>query len=229
VRAAARLGAAEAALERWARGMRALALDLQRGRIGVRAWQDAAAAFGPAVDPAALLGALDLGRLAARQRSFGPGEHRIAIRLPGQAGEGPPAAELALLSAGRAVPPHGSNHLVTLHLVLRGHGRVRLYDRIADAEDAVFLRLADDRELQPGACFTGGHDAGNVRWLSAGATALLTLDLTVAIAAPAGFRQPSGRDGRLYLDPSGPAAADGAIRAVRLDPRRAMARFGSAS
>jgi hypothetical protein len=225
----ARPSAAAAELERWSRGMRALARDLEGGRIAVTEWQRRAADFCTTIAVADLRACLDLSRLIARCRSFGAGEHRIAIRLPGQKADTLPAAELALLTPGRAVPPHGRNSLATLHLVLEGAGRVRRYDRIVDEAETVTLIPVDDRTLVPGACFTGSDLAGNVHWLSAGAEALVLLDLTVAVVGPPGFRQQSSRDGRLYLDPAGPAAADGTIRAPCLDPRRAMALFGCAS
>jgi len=219
---------AAAEADRWARGIRTLVRQLIDTRLDVASWQQAVAAFSRTVATADLLDGLDLARLQARWRSFGPGEHRISVALPGPCHEAPPAAELALLSPGRAIPPHGRNNLATAHLVLCGRGRVRIYDRLADEPGAALLRLVGDEWLEPGCCFTGSDGSGNVHWLSAGSVALVTLDLTVAVAGPGGFRHPSGRDGRVYLDPTGPAAASGLIRAPLLDPRVAAARFGGA-
>jgi hypothetical protein len=220
---------ASAEAERWARGIRILVRQLLCAQLDAPAWQQAVAAFSRTIAVADLLAWLDLSRLAARSRSFGPGEHRIAIGLPGLPVDVPPAAELALLSPGRTVPPHGRNNLATAHLVLCGAGRVRIYDRVADEPGAALLRPIGDEWLEPGCCFTGSDAGGNVHWLSAGSAALVTLDLTVAVAGASGFRHPSCRDGRVYLDPTGPVAASGLIRAPLLDPRVAAARFGAAS
>jgi hypothetical protein len=226
VRAAAAYGGPGADLERWARGLRALAGQLLRGQLDAPGWQQAVAALCRTVAAADVLDAFDLRRLAARCRSFGPGEHRIAVHLPGQASDGAPAGELMLLTAGRSIPPHGRNSLATAHLVLCGSGRVRLYDRIEDQPGAVLLRPVADHWIEAGICFTGSEEGGNVHWLSAGSAPLVTLDLIVAVPGRAGFRHPCSRDGRLYLDPAGPIAADGLIRASLLDPRAALRRFG---
>jgi hypothetical protein len=219
---------AAAEAERWARGMQALARDLRLGRLDAAAWQQAVTRFSRTIAAGDLLAWFDLSRLAARCRSFGPGEHRIAVGLPGRKADPAPAAELALLTAGRAIPPHGHNNLASGHFVLRGTGRVRRYDRIADEPGAVVLQLAGDDPLESGACFTGSDFGSNVHWLSAGAASLVLLDLTVAVPGPPGFRHPSGRDGRLYLDPSGRTDETGLIRAPLLDAPAAVARFGAA-
>jgi hypothetical protein len=220
---------AAAEADRWARGIRTLARQLLETRLDAASWQQAMAAFSRTVATADLLDGLDLARLQARWRSFGAGEHRISVALPGPSPEAPPAAEMALLSPGRAIPPHGRNNLATAHLVLCGIGRVRIYDRVADESGAALLRPIGDDWLEPGCCFTGSDAGGNVHWLSAGSAALVTLDLTVAMAGPSGFRHPSGRDGRVYLDPTVAASTCGLIRAPLLDPREAAARFGGAS
>ena len=213
-------------LERWARGVAMLTRDLQQGRLDPPGWQMAVAAFSRTLAAGDLLDCFDTAPLGARQRSFGPGEHRVAVLLPGPAGLVGLAAELVLLSAGSAVPPHGHNNLASVHLVLHGTGQVRLHDRLADLPASVLLRPAGEIWLEPGASFTAAESAANVHWLSAGATPLVLLDLVIAVPGAGGFRHPSARDGRLYLDPTGPVSAAGEIVAPLLDARTAMARFG---
>jgi hypothetical protein len=216
-----------AALEWWGRGLRALAGQLDRGALAAEDWPAAVAALSATVPVAAVLAGFDFGRLEARSRSFGPGEHRIAACLPERPADAALAVELALLTAGRAVPPHGRNNLAGARLVLAGSGRLLLYDRVADVADAVLLRPAADRLVGPGDCFGGAETGGNVQWLAAGDETLVTLDLTVPIAGAGGFRHPCCRDGRLYLDPTGPVCADGLIRAGLLEPLLAQLSFGA--
>jgi hypothetical protein len=215
-------------LERWGRGLRALAGQLVRGTLAPAAWQEAVAALCATLPVAAVLGGFELGRLQARSRSFGPGEHRIAACLPEQPADAVLAVELVWLSAGRAVPPHGRTSLATAQLVLSGSGRLRLYDRVADVADGVLLLPAADRLVGPGSCFTGSDTVGNVQWLAAGSAPLVLLALTVPLDGAGGFRHPCRRDGRLYLDPTGPAGSDGLLRAGLLDPRLALHCFGAA-
>ncbi len=213
-------------LERWGRGLRALAGQLARGALAPADWMAAVAGLCATLPSEAVLAGFDLHRLQARRRSFGPGEHRIAACLPDQPADAVLAAELVLLSAGRAVPPHGRNNLATAALVLAGSGRLRLYDRVADVPGAVLLWPGADRLVGPGSCFGGAEKAGNVRWLAAG-SALVLLELTVPIVGGGGFRHPCCRDGRLYLDPTAPAGSEGLVRAGLLDPRLALHFFGA--
>ena len=213
-------------LERWARGVAMLTRDLQHRRLDPLGWQQAVVAFSRTIAAGDLLDCFDTMPLGARQRSFGPGEHRIAVRLPGPAGLVGLAAELVLLSAGSAVPPHGHNSLASVHLVLHGVGQVRFYDRLADLPASVLLRPTGEIWLEAGTGFTTSEEARNVHWLSAGTTPLVMLDLVTAVPGMTGFRHPSARDGRLYLDPTGPISAAGEIVAPLLDARTAMARFG---
>ena len=215
-------------LERWGRGLRALAGQLARGALAPAEWQAAVAALCATLPAEAVLAGFDLVRLQARCRSFGPGEHRMAACLPEQPADAVLAAELVWLSAGRSVPPHGRNSLATAQLVLSGSGRLRLYDRVADVAAGVLLLPATDRLIGPGSCFTGADAAGNVQWLAAGSASLVLLALTVPLGGAGGFRHPCCRDGRLYLDPSGPMGSDGLIRAGLLDPRLALHCFGAA-
>jgi hypothetical protein len=223
-----RRGPAEG-LDCWGRGLRALAARLAGGTLLPADWPDAVAGLCATLPAATVLDGFDLARLQARCRSFGPGEHRIAVCLPEQPADAVLAAELVLVSAGRAVPPHGRNNLATAGLVLSGRGRLRLYDRVADVPGAVLLWPGADRLVGPGSCFGGAEKAGNVRWLvAAGSAPLVLLELSVPIAGGNGFRHPCCRDGRLYLDPTGPVGPDGLIHAGLLDPRLALHFFGAA-
>jgi len=215
-------------LARWGRGLRALAGQLARGVLAAEEWPAAVADLCATLPAETVLAGFDLARLEARSRSFGPGEHRIAACLPEQPADAVLAVELALLTAGRAVPPHGRNNLAAVTLVLAGRGRLRLYDRVADAAGAVLLRPVSDRLIGPGSCFGGAERGGNVQWLAAGGAPLVMLVLSVPIEGAGGFRHPCCRDGRLYLDPTGPVGEGGLIRAGLLEPRPAQLFFGAA-
>ncbi len=180
------------------RQMNDLAVQLRRGAITPRDWQDQMAVLAAQVDTSELSRSLDIERLAAtlelprdralvRELGFAPldqalSDAKVHIRL-------------FMLGHGRAIIPHGHDDMVSMHWLLHGALRARHYDRIERSPEHMLIRPTIDRVLRPGMATTVSDDRDNVHWFVA--VEGPTFSLGVVVPRLTG----EGPSGRVYLDP----------------------------
>lgn len=210
---------------RWLREIAAACQGVRGARLPAPAWQDAIEELFARVPLPDLLAAIDFERLVER---LALPDDRAGVQdpqLPDIAGL--PARRDCILrvfgmARGRAIIPHGHANMVSAHLVVRGEIRVRHYDRIADAPEAIRLRPTIDRVSRPGDGTTVSDDRDNVHWLVALSPAAYTLDFIVPGLAPE--RETRWFD---FVDiDAAERLPGGDLRAPRLDFDTAIGRYG---
>ena len=127
-----------------------------------------------------------------------------------------------LLRRDRAIVPHGHQNMVSGHLVIHGHLRVRHFERLRDEPAHLVLRPTIDRESHPGSATTVSDVKDNVHWLVATSDIAATFDVIVPALEP--DRPTQFMD---FVDPRrGEPLGDGTIRAPRLAADEVFERYG---
>jgi hypothetical protein len=231
---AALAGAGEALAQGDARGRawwRAFAQRCAAARAGgvaPTAWQQDVEAVFREVSAPWLMASLPVARFEAGARlgpRRGPRVEELAAPTGLTATEGTACRRrLFALGAGRAVVPHGHTSLASAFVLLRGSVRVTHFDRRPGEAGTSIVTPTIDRVLRPGDCSTISDERDNVHWLRAGEAPALLLNVSVEV--PSSGRFGDAPRGRVYLDVSGTARADGTTRARHLSYAEATARFG---
>jgi hypothetical protein len=140
-------------------------------------------------------------RLSAWHRRFGLLQH-LAIRC-----------DVLILREGEQVPPHGHNRVVSGFYLLEGRVACRHYDRVREAEGRLFVREAFDAVLESGGHTTNSEFHHYIHWLLGLAPASYLFRVTVADTPTLAFGNAQAAHERVYVDPTGPADAEGLIQA----------------
>lgn len=207
----------------WARRTAEVTDALRSGVVSIADWREAMDAVlggAPLSDIAASIDTDRLLALAGRP-SLGVGTARV--RLAGD-------TETSLsfipkyfaIGAGRAIIPHGHANMVSAHVVLSGHMRLRQYDQVD--RDAAFLRVRQTRDvgIGPGAVSSIGEARDNVHWFVARRPAE-TLDIIVT-----GLGSSDSARYEIFnldMDAAIPRG-DGTLAVPRLSVDAALAKYG---
>lgn len=209
----------------WLRGLHRLSADLRGGAIEQPVWQREVETLLNRVPLTDLLRLIDFERMV---KSVELPDDRATTRDPvfppleGLAGRVPHIRRVFLLRRDRAIVPHGHRNMVSGHLVIHGRMRVRHYERVRDEPEHLILRPTIDRESRPASATTVSDHKDNVHWLVATSAMAATFDVIVPGLDPG--RPTEFMD---FVDPRrGEPLGDGAIRAPRLGPDEAFARYG---
>ena len=208
----------------WLADMEDLAQAVKGHAIEQLTWQERAEALFARAPLAELCRMLDFQRLARRARFGDPREAGIETVVPRVAGLPHPLTfghMLFGLRRGQAVPPHGHLNMATGFLVLEGVFHGRHFERLEMHEDHWKLRPTIDATFQVGMSSTISEERDNVHWFVAESPRGFLFNVHVHRIDPE-----RTANGRVHLDPTGPAASDGSIRAPKLDAPEAFARFG---
>lgn len=216
--------------EAWAAGIVGMARDLRRRALSLTQWQDAIAALNGRVPLEDLIGYLDLERVRPGLLAAGDGEQSMRIRLPEiDAGDRHIRTAIFSVPAGEAIIPHGHNNLLSAHLILQGHFHARTFARLVDEPGHMRLRPQLDADVGPGSTVTMSDDRDNVHWFVAGRQPVFTLDVVMHPPDLKQYQNPTERDRRVFVDPTGPLQADGTLEARVIDEASGLAKFGHAA
>jgi hypothetical protein len=192
----------------WLRDVDDLARSLGAAALTQGQWRSQMDALYRRVPFAELVKLVDLDALVLRAPLPAIGESFERLSFPRL--EGLPAdpafySFVGGFRAGRSIPPHGHNHIVSSFLVLQGELRGRHFDRLRDEGDWISIAATSDRSFGPGDFSTVSQDRDNVHWFTARKDHSFILDIGVGDLAPSGTTQPlegqqRGKTGRIYLD-----------------------------
>jgi hypothetical protein len=213
--------------DKWAQSIGELARDLNSRSLTVTQWQDAIEALHKTVPIADVLKVVDFDRMRPKLERSGRFESYQYVSLPDI---GPTIGlfwtNLFIVPEGGAIPPHGHNELVTAHLIVHGRLRTRTFDRVVDEPGRMLLRPTRDEHCDVGSTITMSDERDNVHWFVAEGGPAFTLDVGAIAPTFSDHLNGTGRDGRIYLDPTAGRRADGLIEAVVIDQSTSRARFG---
>jgi hypothetical protein len=139
------------------------------------------------------------GRLSPWHRRFGLLQH-LAVRC-----------DVLILREGEQVPPHGHHRVVSGFYLLEGCVACRHYDRVREAEGRLVVRQTFDAILESGGHTTNSEYHHNIHWLRGLAPASYLFRVTVANTPTVAFGGEKSTHERVYVDPTGPADAEGLI------------------
>jgi hypothetical protein len=217
--------------EAWVARLAEMARDYRLQTLSGEAWQDAIAALNRRVPLPELFAHIDFASIAAGLQRQALTEHNQTIWIPGLDWKAQRIwTALFILPPGQAVPPHGHNGFVGAHLVLQGRLQVRSFDRVSDEPGRMRLRPRIDAAFAPGETVSMSEDRDNVHWFAADAAGgpVFTFDINVVSTEQRVYANPTGRQGRIYVDPSARRTADGLIDAAVITEAASRPRFGGA-
>jgi hypothetical protein len=221
-------------LTAWLREVDELARSLGGDALTQAAWRSQMESLYGRVPFSELLKVVDLDALARDAPLPTTGESQLSLpRLEGLPARPAYYGFVGGFRAGRSIPPHAHNHLVSSFLVLQGELRGRHFDRLRDEEDSMAIAATSDRVFRPGDFSTVTQGRNNVHWFTARTDHSFILDIGVADLAPAGTMHPlegqqRGKTGRIYVDVDRcVAGVPGAVaKARRLTETEAYRRYG---
>ena len=81
--------------------------------------------------------------------------------------------------ADNVITPHAHKHMASAHMVIEGKIRIRTFDRVSDAPDALFIRPTGDHVAEAGeaAAMTTARD--NIHWFAPRSARAMTFDVIV--------------------------------------------------
>jgi hypothetical protein len=189
------------------------------GRLTPAAWQDGMAQLFAGLDVTDLVRFIRMDEIVRTAAPVSRGARVIDLPVRPELAPMPVRAgyKLFLFGPGRANPPHAHDHMVSMHLVLRGRFRVRHFERIRDEPGHMVLRPSMDRELGPGQETTISDARDNVHWhVTQGGGVLLDVLQS----------SPATRTQLLDLDTAEPLEG-GLLRALRIGSvEEALAKYG---
>ncbi len=223
-------------LVQWLREVDELARSVAREAVSQAQWREQMQALYRRVPLADLTAMVDPEALV--QRAPMPSLGESFEELPRIEGMPPAPAFYAIVGgfrAGRSIPPHAHNHIVSSFVVLRGELRGRHFNRLRDERsehgdhDAIWVAPTDDRIFHPGDFSVVTQERDNVHWFTSLRDGSFLIDFGVCDLAPAGTVEPLKgqnplKSGRIYL--AIPDPVETTTRAARLSEADAYRRFG---
>lgn len=217
----------------WLRDVDELARSLRGETLSQALWREQMAALYRRVPFADLLALVDIDALVRRAPLPSRGEAFDELVFPNVEGLPPRPAFYRVVAgfrAGRSIPPHAHNHLVSSFLVLRGQLRGRHFDRVRDDGDEIWTTPTGDRTFVAGDSSTVSQERDNIHWFTAERDRSFVLDLGVGGLSASGTVGPLGgqdpnKTNRIYLALD-PRASEGATKARRLSEVDAYRRYG---
>lgn len=129
---------------------------------------------------------------------------------------------------GGAIIPHVHNNMVSSHLVMAGSFHARTFDRVQDLahENAVLLKPALDKTLEPGGMITMSDDKTNGHWLIAEQDRSFTFDIgLVNLSKTRTYAMKANDYNMIFVDPTAKPDTQGLIRAKTMTFEECQAKF----
>lgn len=166
----------------WIDQQQELAEALAAGQIAPPTWCREVEKLSRQVDVAELLATA---RLAADDtaRPGGPNDpQKRVVRFADSSGRMRRLSYGAALFAfqpGNVITPHAHRNMVSAHLVVDGHLRIRTYDRVRDEKKGVVIRPAEDAVAGVGSVSTMCAERHNIHWFVPQGGPAMTLDVVI--------------------------------------------------
>ncbi len=144
-----------------------LARTLKAGQVSPRAWMVEMERLSREIDVTELMAEVNAARLTASALPPTNDPRKRSVRFIDARGE---PRRLAYASAlfdfapGNVITPHGHRHMVSAHMIVGGRFRIRNFDRIRDARDAMVIRPTRDVIASTGTISTMSSDRDNIHW-----------------------------------------------------------------
>ena len=172
------------AAQRWIARQDEIGRALSRGAMKPVDWCLEVERLGREVDLGELLATVNRSRLTAAAPGSAHDPAKRFVRFLDDHGEPRRLAYGAALFAFRpddVITPHGHRHMVSAHMVVDGKFRVRNFDRIGDAEDAMIVRPTRDFVAGVGKVSTMCSQRDNIHWfVPIGGKPAMTFDVIIS-------------------------------------------------
>jgi hypothetical protein len=167
---------------RWVMRQDQLARGLASGSVSQVEWHAQVNALAHEVDVAELAALIK--RSPTRQAGEPFGHDPVKRFVTFQGDDGKPVrlnygAALFTFTRESVITPHAHKHMASAHLVIDGKVRIRTFDRVAEAPNAIVVRPTRDEIAGPGhaAAMTTMRD--NVHWFAARSESAMTFDVII--------------------------------------------------
>ncbi len=204
-------GSVKSIAHKWVFEMERICQDLRGGKIEPIDWQDQIESLLNRVDLPDLLKSIDYDRLSKTAKFFD--DHETAEDITFERIKNLPdklsfAPYFYAMKKGVSVVPHGHRNMTTMHIILKGEAHGWHYDRIADEDEHLIIKLTKDKALTSGAVSTISDERDNIHWFKAQTEPVFMFNIGVYRLNP--NAPVTGRD---YIDPNrGEKLSDGSIR-----------------
>ena len=209
----------------WLIEMEDVTRQLRRGQLKTVEWQGVIESLLSRVDTNDLLSAIDFDKLS--KAAVFPEDHESAEELKFRHTKGLPRKLSFIpffyaMKKGTAIVPHGHRNMTSMHMILKGQAHGWQFERIADEEQYLTIRPANDMVQEVGAVTTVSDQKNNIHWFKALSEPVFMFNIGVfSLSHSKDF---SGRD---YVDPlGGEKLKDGLIRARRIEVKEAYKLYG---
>jgi hypothetical protein len=209
----------------WLIEMEDVTRRLRRGQLKTIEWQGLIESLLSRVDMNDLLSAIDFDKLS--KAAVFPEDHESAEELKFRHTKGLPRKLSFIpffyaMKKGTAIVPHGHRNMTSMHMMLKGQAHGWQFERIADEEQYLTIRPANDMVQEVGAVTTVSDQKNNIHWFKALSEPVFMFNIGVfSLSHSKDF---SGRD---YVDPlGGEKLKDGLIRARRIEVKEAYKLYG---
>lgn len=167
---------------RWILRQNELARGLANGSVSQVQWHGAVNALAREVDVAELAAAIKRSPMRQAGGPFGHDPVKRFVTFMGD--DGKPVrlnygAALFSFTRDSVITPHAHKHMASAHMVIDGKVRIRTFDRVAEANNAIVIRATRDEVADAGhaAAMTTAKD--NVHWFAARSETAMTFDVII--------------------------------------------------
>jgi len=211
----------------WLHRLNDMSRDLRERELTQLEWQDKLAELYATLDMGSVLKLLDFEKVSARKQFRDKGETAMGRNSSLPKIEGLPTRyvfghQIFGMKKGRSVLPHGHQRMASAFLMLSGECRGRHFDRVEDHKDHLIVKATIDDVFKAGQFSTISDHRDNVHWFTATSDTSFIFNIHVLNLPSEQFK--SG--GRVYIDPTGDANAEGLIKAPKISHRDSLKRFG---
>lgn len=218
-------GSVKPIAHKWLFEMEQISKHLRAGKIKPIEWQEQIESLLGQVDLPDLLKAIDYNRLAQSTKLFDDHETAEDVsfskikKLPDELSFAP---YFYGMKKGVSVVPHGHQNMTTMHMILKGAAHGWHYDRIADEDEHLIIKLTKDKLLTSGDVSTISDQRDNIHWFKAQSEPVFMFNIGVY-----GLDSNITTTGRDYIYPNkGENLKDGSIRVPRITAEKAYKIYG---
>lgn len=201
-----------------------LARVLKAGQIKPVAWMEEVRRLAAEIDVAELMAAVNASRVMPAPLSSTNDPHKRFVDFldttgaPRRLGYG---AALFDFSPVNVITPHGHRHMVSSHLVVGGRFRIRNFDRLRDAGEAIVIKPTRDMIAGVGTLSAMSSDRDDIHWFVPQGGPARTFDVIISGLDPG---QPDYEISA--IDPlGGQRLRDGSIVAPKMSFEAASAKY----
>ena len=160
-----------------------LARALRQGQVSPGSWMTEVGRLAREIDVAELIATVNQAQVSAFSLAPTNDPRKRNVRFidasgaPRRLGY---AAALFDFSPANVITPHGHRHMVSSHLVVGGRLRVRNFDRLRDADNAMVIRPTRDAIARVGDLSAMSSERDNIHWFVPQGGPARTFDVVVA-------------------------------------------------